>query len=182
MGPQVTTTSPLFPPLEPGSFIFDTQSLALYIDLNDRRVQIKDPLKLSLTGGTITGNTHFNGDTSFTGEINIVDTNGATVSRFSSVSGIVQGKYLETTGELVPIDPQSQEEIPEAYAVIDENGRIRSITKEQMIAELNLGTLAFKNNIIFEPEKSLPAKIVNGSETLTFDTEFISAISAQFIP
>ena len=51
-----------------------------------------------------------------------------------------------------------------------------------MIAELNLGTLAFKNNIIFEPENSLPAKIVNGSETLTFDTEFISAISAQFIP
>jgi hypothetical protein len=51
-----------------------------------------------------------------------------------------------------------------------------------MIAELELGTLAFKNSIVFEPEKSLPAKVLNNTETLTFDTEFISAISAHFIP
>ena len=170
MGAQVTTTSPFFPPLETGSFVFDTQSLALYIDLENRRVQVKDPLKLSLTGGTITG------------EVNIVDQRGTTISSFSATTGVVQGQYLETKGEFVPIDPQNHEIIQKTYAVIDENGRIRSITREQMIAELELGTLAFKNSIVFEPEKSLPAKVLNNTETLTFDTEFISAISAHFIP
>ena len=182
MGAQVTTTSPFFPPLEEGSFVFDTQSLALYIDLENRRVQVKDPLKLSLTGGTITGDTTFFGDTTFSGEINVVDQNGTTTSGFSADTGIIYGNYLETTGEFVPINPENHEIIPEQYAVIDDNGRIRSITKEQMIAELNLGTLAHKNNIVFEPEKRLPAKILNNTETLSFDTEFISAISAHFIP
>ena len=182
MGAQVTTTSPFFPPLETGSFVFDTASLALYIDLENRRVQVKDPLKLSLTGGIITGETTFENNVSFTGEVNIVDQRGTTISSFSATTGVVQGQYLETKGEFVPIDPQNHEIIQKTYAVIDENGRIRSITREQMIAELELGTLAFKNSIVFEPEKSLPAKVLNNTETLTFDTEFISAISAHFIP
>jgi len=123
-GPSVTITSPFNPPLEQGSFVFDSESFALYVDLASSRVQIKDPLKLSLTGGTITGN------------INIVDNNGTTSSCFNAETGAITGRYLETTGT---ISIGSNENIPNAYAVIDNNGRIRSITKEQMSAELGLG-------------------------------------------
>lgn len=168
IGPQVTATSPFSPPLDPGAFVFDSETLALYVDLLNRRVQVKDPLKLALTGGTITG------------DVCIVDQNGTTSSCFSANTGAITGRYLETTGD-ISID--SNEEIPNAYAVIDSNGRIRSITKEQMIQELgvvnpsSLGKMAYKDGIIIGVEKNLPAKVPENSEVLTFDTEFISAIS-----
>lgn len=174
IGPSVTTTSPFSPSLDPGAFVFDSESLALYIDLDNTRVQVKDPLKLALTGGTITG------------DIEIVDRNGTTSSCFSADTGIITGRYLETTGD-ISISPN--EDIPGAYAVIDNNGRIRTITKEQMIAELDiattnsLGQLAYKDSIIIGTTNSLPASVSEDTETLTFDTEFISAISAiTYVP
>ena len=168
-GPQVTATSPFFPPLEPGAFVFDTESLALYVDLTDRRVQVKDPLKLALTGGTITG------------DVRIVDQYGSTSSFLNSSTGAIQGQYLETVGN---ISIGEGETIPNSFAVIDENGRIRSLTKEQVISELgvatvqSLGALAYKDSIAIGVNKSLPASVQAGSETLVFDTEFISDITA----
>ena len=160
IGPSVTTTSPFSPSLDPGAFVFDSESLALYIDLDNTRVQVKDPLKLALTGGTS--------------------------SCFSADTGTITGRYLETTGD-ISISPN--EDIPGAYAVIDNNGRIRTITKEQMIAELDiattnsLGQLAYKDSIIIGTTNSLPASVSEDTETLTFDTEFISAISAiTYVP
>jgi hypothetical protein len=38
--------------------------------------------------------------------------------------------------------------------------------------------MAYKDGIIIGVEKNLPAKVPENSEVLTFDTEFISAISA----
>lgn len=167
-GPSVTATSPFFPPLEPGAFVFDSETLALYIDLTDRRVQVKDPLKMSLTGGTITG------------DVQIVDQNGTTSSSFNASTGAIQGQYLETTGN---ISIGEGESIPDNFAVIDNNGRIRSLTKQQVISELgiattqSLGALAYKDSIAIGINQSLPASVVEGSEILTFDTEFISGIS-----
>ena len=173
IGPSVTTTSPFSPSLDPGAFVFDSESLALYIDLDNTRVQVKDPLKLALTGGTVSG------------DIEIVDQYGTTSSCLST-DGTITGQYLETTGN---ISIGLNEDIPDAYAVIDENGRIRTITKEQMIAELDLATtsslgqLAYKDSIIIGTTNSLPAEVPEGTETLTFDTEFISAISAiTYVP
>lgn len=168
-GPSVTATSPFFPPLEPGAFVFDSETLALYIDLTNRRVQVKDPLKLALTGGTITG------------DVQIVDQQGTTSSSFSASTGAIQGRYLETTGN---ISIGNGETIPNNFAVIDNNGRIRSLTKQQMISELGiattqtLGALAYKDNIAISTNQSLPASVSEGTEVLVFNTEFISGISS----
>jgi len=40
-----------------------------------------------------------------------------------------------------------------------------------------LGALAYKDSIAIGINQSLPASVVEGSEILTFDTEFISGIS-----
>ena len=163
IGPQVTTTSPYTPSLEPGAFVFDSGTLALYVDLPNQRVQVKDPLKLALTGGTLTG------------DVTIVDHNGTTSSCFSADTGTITGRYLETTGS---ISIGNNETIPNAYAVIDNNGRIRSITKQQLVTELGLGQMAYADNIIIGANTDLPAEVPNGTETLTFNQEFMTSITA----
>lgn len=132
-GTPVTIESPLHPPLHPGSFVFDTDTLALYLDLDTHRVQIHDPLKLSLTGGTVTGDIY-------------VESDGSTQS-YISADGIIQGKYLEATGN-IKLDNYDDED----FIVIDENGRLRSTTKAEVVVALGeeilsqLGSLAFKDS------------------------------------
>lgn len=125
------------PDLLPGTFTFDSESLALYLDTDTRRVQIKDPLKLSLSGGDLTGN------------IQILDGDG-TVSASISTSGAIVGKYFETTGDIALDTP------PNLYAVIDSSGKICTRTKAQMIQDLgivdigSLGQLAYVDKAIAE--------------------------------
>lgn len=157
------TINPLFPALEPGTFSFDSESLALYLDTDTKRVQIKDPLKLSLTGGTLTG------------DLLICD-NGVTTSSIHAAEGIVRGQYLETTGDIhlnVPADN---------YAIIDGNGRIRSRTKSETLADLgisSLGALAHKDTAsgIFTPEGRVTAPTI----LITSSTGDINSVS-RFSP
>lgn len=129
-GTPVTASSPQ---LIPGSFVFDSATLALYLDTDVARVQVKDPLKLSLTGGTLTGN------------VNVVNNQGTTVSSIEAETGVISGKFLETTGEI------ALDHAPSLYAVI-ENGRIRTRTRAQMLVDLgivdpeSLGALAYKDS------------------------------------
>lgn len=133
-GSPVTPDNPV---LIPGSFVFDNQTLALYIDTMDKRVQVKDPLKLSLTGGTLTGN------------LKVINEEGTTTSCIKASTGVISGRFLETTGDIYIGQNETR---PTRYAVIDDNGRIRALTRDQMKQELNvadineLGNLAFKNN------------------------------------
>lgn len=128
-GTPVTSSSP---ELIPGSFLFDSSSLALYLDTDSGRVQVMDPLKLSLTGGDVTGT------------INVIN-NGATVASLNT-NGVVSGKFLESTGSI------ALNTAPNLYAVFDSNGRIRTRTKAEMILDLriidpdSLGSLAYKNS------------------------------------
>lgn len=132
------------PDLLPGAFTFDSESLALYLDTDTRRVQIKDPLKLSLSGGDLTG------------DIRILDSDG-TVSASISTSGAVVGTYFETTGDIALNTP------PDLYAVIDSSGKICTRTKAQMIQDLgianvgSLGKLAYVDKAIgdYTPEGTI---------------------------
>ena len=123
-----------YPDLAPGTFTFDSESLALYLDTDTRRVQVQDPLKLSLTGGTLTGS------------LQVVSNDGATKCSLNHNTGVIQGDFLETTGDI------SLDAPPGLYAVIDENGRIRTRTVAQMKSDLNiidpttLGALAYKDS------------------------------------
>jgi len=127
------TIDPLYPELEPGTFSFDYETLALYLDTDTRRVQVMDPLKLSLSGGAMTGDL-------------TVENGGTVVASISSETGVIQGQYLETTGSI------HLDVAPRSYAVIDDNGRIRTRTKAEMIQDLGiispatLGALAFKDS------------------------------------
>lgn len=112
-GTPVTTASPFTPPLLPGSFTFDSSNLALYIDTDNERVQVMDPLKLSLRGGTLTGDLDVMND-------------GTTTINLSAASGTITGQFLETVGNIAYTGT------PALYAVIDEAGRIRSRTLQEM--------------------------------------------------
>lgn len=113
-------------------FVFDTESFALYLDLEGTRYQVKDPLKLSLAGGKVTG------------KIEVVNHEGTTVSSFDTEGSIV-GKSLQLTGEL------SVETTPDSFAVFGADGRIHSRTKEELRKDLgvsdlpSLGQLAYKS-------------------------------------
>lgn len=154
-GSPVTENSPA---LLPGAFTFDSDSLALYIDLDDARVQIQDPLKLSLTGGQLTGS------------VEVVDNLGTTMSSFG-VDGVVQGQFLETTGNI------ALDTAPTLYAVLDANGRIRTRTKAEMILDLrildpdSLGDLAYKDSASgsYTPVGTVSTPTV----TVNYDTESV---------
>lgn len=154
-GTPVTLTSPQ---LIPGAFHFDTETLALFIDLDSKRVQVMDPLKLSLTGGTLTGS------------VEVVNSEGTTVSGLSS-DGVVTGTWLETTADI------HLNTTPGQFAVI-ENGRIRSRSRDEMISDLgvveidSLGTLAYKSSAtgIYTPVGTVSAP------TVTVNTQKVSVV------
>lgn len=77
-----------------------------------------DPLKLSLTGGTLTGSVEVVHD-------------GETTSSINAATGTIRGTFLETTGNI------EYGSVPTNYAIIDANGRIRTRTLEQ--TQLDLG-------------------------------------------
>lgn len=109
-----------YPSLSPGTFTFDSESLSLYLDTETERLQVKDPLKLSLTGGTLSG------------DLSVEDSEGTIVASISSLTGVVKGKFLEATGDL------ALNETPGLYAVFDETGRIRTRTRAQMQKDLGV--------------------------------------------
>lgn len=156
-GTPVTTTEPLFPELIPGSFVFDSSTFALYLDTDLTRVQIKDPLKLSLTGGDVSGN------------INVVDNLGTTLCSLSANNGTVTGVYLQATGNL------SMSTAPDLYAVVDSSGKIRTRTKAEMIFDLHildpdsLGELAYKDTVSgkYTPVGTISAPVV----TISYNSE-----------
>ena len=127
------TIDPLYPELEPGTFSFDSSTMALYLDTDTRRVQVMDPLKLSLSGGTMNGSIE-------------VESGGTVVASISAETGVIQGEYVEMTGNL------HLNTAPLSYAVIDENGRIRTRTRAEMLQDLGiispatLGALAYKDS------------------------------------
>lgn len=151
---SLTAVTDESPSLLPGAFTFDSESLALYLDTDTQRVQVKDPLKLSLTGGSLTGT------------LSVVDSEG-TVSASISSEGVISGEYLETCGSIALNTP------PDLYAVLDSSGRIRTRTKEQMIQDLgianvgSLGSLAYVDYVISdytpEGEVSKPSAVVSSS-------------------
>lgn len=145
-----------YPEVIPGSFIFDSSELCLYLDTSSGRHQVVDPLKLSLTGGTLTGT------------VEVVDAWGTVVASFSK-TGTVSGLYLQTTGNI------SMPTAPNLYAVVDENGRIRTRTRDEMITDLNifnpdlLGTLAYKDSAtgVYTPIGTITPPEV----TVNYDTQ-----------
>lgn len=145
MGTPVTQSSPA---LIPGSFLFDTATFCLWLDLDSRRVQIQDPLKLSLTGGQVSGT------------IEVVNGQGTTVSRINT-SGVIQGQYLETTGEI------HSDDAAVAFAIVDTNGRIRTRTKTEIQGDLGLGALAYKNSVTgqYTPVGTVSAPAVTKTDT-----------------
>lgn len=159
-GTPVTTEVPLTPPLMPGAFTFDSATLALYIDTSSTRVQVKDPLKLALTGGTLTGDLQ-------------VNSGGTTTSCIQADTGVVRGTFLETTGN-IHIDG-----VPTAYAVIDSTGRIRTRTHAEMLQDLNidnLGSLAYADSASgsYTPQGSIStptavAHVTRGQVLADFD-------------
>ena len=80
-----------------------------------------------------------------TGDI-YVESDGSTQS-YISADGIIQGKYLEATGN-IRLDNYDDQD----FIVIDENGRLRSTTKADIVVSLGeeilsqLGSLAFKDS------------------------------------
>ena len=152
-----TPVSAEFPELIPGSFVFDYESLALYIDTDVRRFQIQDPLKLSLTGGTLRGS------------LEVVGDDGATQCALDAASGVVRGKFLEATGEI------ALSTSPNLFAVLDDDGRIRSRTKQEMQRDLGivdpvaLGALAYKDHAsgVCIPLGGVTAPTV----TITYDSQ-----------
>lgn len=118
-GAPVTSS---YPPLSPGAFTFDSEKLSLYLDTETERLQVKDPLKLSLTGGTLSG------------DLLVEGTEGTVVASISSTTGIVRGQYLEATGSL------AMSETPGLYAVVDDTGRIRTRTRSEIQKDLGIVT------------------------------------------
>lgn len=164
-----TPVSSDYPELIPGSFVFDYESLALYIDTDVRRLQVKDPLKLSLSGGILHGS------------LEVVAEDGATMCSLDSVSGIVSGVFLETTGDI------ALDTAPNLYAVLDDTGRIRSRTLAEMQKDLGiidpvtLGALAYKDSASgqYTPVGSVSTPTV----TVNYDSEsVIGSITAGDLP
>ena len=119
-GTPVTSSSPA---LEPGAFVYDTDTGALYVDTLDGREQVRDPLKLSLTGGTLTGTLEIESAGNTTASIN--------------TSGVITGVYLETTGVI------HLNTAPHSYAVFgDDSGnrdsRIQSRTLSETVTDLGI--------------------------------------------
>lgn len=149
-GPGVTASSPA---LLPGAFTFDSNTFALYLDNNTERLQIQDPLKLSISGGIMNG------------DIQIAH-NGTVTCSLDAETGNVQGVYLTTTGEI------SLEAPTDKYAVIDNQGRIRYLTKQQVLNDLgidNLGKLAYQDSVsgtlVPMGEVSAPTVTINYTTT-----------------
>ena len=147
-GTPVTYNSPS---VIAGSFVFDSAKLALYLDTESGRVQVQDPLKLSLTGGTIAGN------------IELVEYGQVNVSLLRS--GTVTAKFVELTGDLY------LDSVAEKFALLDEEGKIRYRTKDEILSDLNidtLGKLAYQDSVTgeFTPEGSVSAPEV----TINYDT------------
>lgn len=161
-GSGVTANSP---DLLPGAFTFDSNTFALYLDNNQERLQIQDPLKLSITGGNMSG------------DIRVMH-NGLVSCSLNAQSGEIRGVFFTTTGEI------SIETPPGKYAVIDDNGRIRYITRQQVLADLgidNLGALAYKDTVTgsFVPMGTVSAPTV----TVNYTTEsVIKDITAGELP
>lgn len=164
---EITETNPS---LLPGAFTFDSESLALYIDTDTKRVQVRDPLKLSLTGGNLTG------------DLNVLDSDG-TISASISTEGIINGQFIETTGNI------SLDTAPDLYAVIDATGRIRTRTKAQMIQDLDianigsLGKLAYVDYVIgdYTPEGTISApEVIINSDTESVVKSIIPGNPASF--
>ena len=159
------TINPLSPELEPGTFTIDSSTLALYLDTDTGRVQLRDPLKLSLTGGTLTGDL-------------IISSGGTTTSSISAAAGVIQGQFLETKGNI------HLDVAPGYYAVIDANGRIRSRTKAEMLADMgldNLGSLAFKDlaSGVYQPAGRVTAPTV---QVMTSTGKAITKLNPGILP
>ena len=164
-----TPVTPISPVLIPGSFVFDSDALALYVDTDTGRVQVTDPLKLALTGGTLRGS------------LEVVSSDGATMCSLSAVTGVVRGQFIETTGNI------ALSETPGLIAVIDSDGRIRSRTLAEIQSDLGiidpatLGALAYKDAASgsYTPEGSVSAPDV----TVTCSTEnVVKSITAGDLP
>lgn len=159
-GTPVTTTEPFSPELLPGAFTLDSDTLALYRDTDISREQIKDPLKLSLTGGTLTGNLE-------------VQSGGVTTSFIEASTGVVRSKFIEITGDI------HLDETSDTYIVQDVNGRLRARTKPEIIQDLDivtsseLGDLAYKDSAStsYTPQGSVSAP------TATYTTSTVSAVT-----
>jgi len=166
-GTPVTANSP---ELVPGSFVFDTQNLVLYIDMVSGRLQVRDPLKLSLTGGSVTG------------DIEVLDGNGRTVSSLGT-SGVVSGTYLESTGEI------HLNTAPQDYAVMV-NGRIYTRSAAETIADLgidqkansaDLGALAYLSSAqgSYTPQGSISAPTIDYTAQ---SVQVVDSITAGDLP
>lgn len=159
-GTPVTTTEPFSPELLPGAFTLDSDTLALYRDTDIGREQVKDPLKLSLTGGVLTGNLE-------------VQSGGVTTSFIEASTGIIRSKFIEITGNI------HLDEASDTYIVQDVNGRVRTRTKSEIIQDLDvptkteLGTLAYKDSAStsYTPQGSVSAP------TATYTTSSVSAVT-----
>ena len=119
-GTPVTNSPPYRPSLDPGSFVFDSKTWALYIDTEDGRKLVTDITKLSLSGGQVTGTVE-------------VVSGGAT--RISlDTSGVITGQYLDLTGDL----EIGSLDLYNYIAVVDTNNRIKGISLERLSDDLNV--------------------------------------------
>lgn len=117
------------PELEPGTFTVDAETLALYLDLDDKRIQIKDPLKLSTTGGTLTGDL-------------IINYDGTTTCTIHANSGVIEGKFFDADAHIdIHMNTAAGK-----FATFDDDGHLKYRTKEEMLSDLGIGVLGLKDS------------------------------------
>lgn len=135
------------PEVDPGTFVFDSTTLALYVDLDTGRKQVKDPLKLSLEGGKVKGT------------IEIVDNLGSTILTLDQGGSII-GKKFQCTGNI------HLETSPESVVVIDNEGNFKSRTKEEFLEDLGVKSFG---TLTYTPEGTVTAPEV----TVNYSTQSV---------
>lgn len=148
-GTPVTDTNP---EVDPGQWVYDTGSHTLYLDLLEYddytgqttpiRTQITDPLKLSLTGGTLTGDL-------------LISDDGTVTTRLWRTGGVETNGFYICTAEI------HASQIPDSVAVwvSTENGnQLQSRTLRELFSDLDLqisGSLD-DENLTIDIESGLP--------------------------
>lgn len=153
-GTPVTSSSPA---LEVGAIIYDTGSGALYIDTLSGRLQVTDPLKLSITGGQLTGN------------LEILDT-GQTVATIGT-DGTIQAQFLEATG-VIHLDTA-----PHSYAVFADNdgerdSMIQSRTLSETITDLGIDEKIDSSDV----ESGVAVTSITAGDLPSFESNYDSEV------
>ena len=162
VGRQVTTevdeSGVLHPPLLPSSFVFDVDSLALYIDLTDKRLQVRDPMKLDI----------LEVEELVTGRIVVQNNDGTTSSNIAFDEDVIR---FDTP---IAAELEHSEYQQDRYAVFTEDGRLQYRTAEEIRRDIGSIDTVVEYDTADVVEDVTPGQLptvsahVNDEELLTF--------------